>query len=232
MNDLLEECISSVKTEKKDYVAFQKFFCKDCRNSECRHAEGRNDLFSRRVAAQPDRLLNPLQLDPSQIKNFMVVDFEDNRRQALRIEIANKRGDWEVPGEIEIRDGVEELAKLNVTTSVDGASQRLAELKGKRLNLPDPQQRANEDFAIETEALMPPIEEIPEEEVRVAPDKETKTKPFEHPTLGNTPFPSQGIIIGDGPLPTPEKKLDAWEPDLAKKVQPGATITLGVEDNE
>lgn len=98
MADHLHDCMTDIK--ETDSAAFQETFCKRCRNPDCCHAMWSRDKFGTRVATQMDRLFKPSQADPRSSRYSMLVDFADMMETALRLEEADRRGDWEIPGSI------------------------------------------------------------------------------------------------------------------------------------
>jgi len=237
MADLLEECISDLSAPggPKDYPAFQETFCARCRNPSCAHAKWASDKFGARVQTQVDRFFHSPQGDPADPKYAELDDFQDCLREAIRLEAADRAGDWEVP-EVEISDGQPETARTGTTSHVDDAVRRLAQVKGREEpELPDPLEAAVEDFTKETETLM-------EEATPPAPEPGEGTPPeeprhFKGSTVGpgNTPLPEKGIVIGNSPVPEPQRRpgkaREDWSPkEKVETVQPGATIKMGDED--
>jgi hypothetical protein len=207
MNDFLEACISDIGT-KKDYPAFQSTFCNRCRNRECVHAKWAADKFAVRVAVQPDRMLHPQQADPTNPKYAQLTDFVDNLREAMRLEIADRRRDWEVP-EIPILDGRDDMANPEVTRVVDNAVRTLAQAKNPDCILPDLESKV-------------PEKPVPPKTNQQTPVPKAPTKPG----MGNTPV-KDGVMVGGGRKVQSEPE-DPWEPK--KKidiVESGAKITLG-----
>ena len=220
MDDFLEECLTDLAgPNNKDYRAFQETFCTRCRNPQCKHAKWAADQFGARVSTQVDRFFKPLLGDVKEPKYAMLVDFQDRLRQAMQLEIANKRGDWEVP-EIPILDGRPELAGTKTTSAVDEAIRQLAGAKGNTApSLPSP----DDEAPIETpgppqarEVLRPPVPQ--------------KTAPPAVPSKGNTPVPEGGILLGGPSRKPPAPAVDPWAVPAhrdAPVVSPGATIRFG-----
>jgi len=213
MKDFLQECMS--EDRGLDAKSFQEIFCAHCRNSNCTLARWGMDKFAQRVSTQENRLLKPQQLDPSLYPN-LPPNFLDMLQTALRLEIADKRGDWEIP-EILILDGHPEMAAQTITDAVDDAARVLAKSKGTELSLPEPQ---SEDVV----PVSPPQKDTP------TPPQPLPQESF--PKTSNTSWPSEGIIVGGGRAPasrTSPVTVDPWEPPAkqAPKVEPGARIRLG-----
>jgi len=135
MPDFLAECNAQGVSPKE----FRQTFCTRCRNPECQLAEWGTSLMDKRVVLQEQRLLHPQQADPRLPKyaHIQAADFQDMMREALRLEIADRRGDWEVP-EIDT-DGRVEVASTETTQAVDNAVRNLARAQGQsEPPLPEP----------------------------------------------------------------------------------------------
>ena len=230
MADFLSEC-NDQRVPPRD---FMDVFCKRCRNQECSSAGWADDLFSYRVSTQVERVLHAPQADSRLPKYAQIVaaDFKDMFREAMRLEIADQRGDWEIPAEIPILDGRDELAPSQTTQTVDDAVRSLAAARGqKEPEFPDP----NKEVMIEVEDPTP--EPIPEPE-EPAPKPATSRPQVAIGTtpLGNVPRTEEGIMVGGGPLPTamaPADPIDPWEPPLKDEIVPvGATVTLNKPNEE
>lgn len=236
--DLLEECITDLSApgSDRDYKAFQDTFCLRCRNGGCIHAKWVSDQFTARVALQPNRFFNPKFGDGQKPKYAEVIDFTDMFQEAMRLEIANKRGDWEIP-EVPIMDGQAENGAVSTTGVVDDAVRALAKSKGKKEpELPDPREAATEDFVDETEEMMAEenshCEEPPPPAPPPAPEPAPSLPPDAPYPMGNTPMPQGGLMVGGGPVPEPSPsgsttQEDDWTPKpVERKIQPGATIRM------
>lgn len=89
--DFWHECYDREVPERD----FRATFCNHCRNPECALAGWSKDLFSQRVQAQEDLLFNPKR----GMANRPLTDFGDLLHKAVRLEIADRRGDWSLPEE-------------------------------------------------------------------------------------------------------------------------------------
>lgn len=81
---------------------FASTFCRVCRNLECQRSGGSGAKWAKRIATQEDRLLNnPKFADPDdpRFKALREIDFPSAFREAMRQEIVDRRGDWNVPSE-------------------------------------------------------------------------------------------------------------------------------------
>jgi hypothetical protein len=184
--------------------------------------------MDQRVAEQAERLLNPTQADPSLSKYAHLGDFENMVKQAIQMEIADRRGDWEVPeipvtdGQVEVRpaDHLDAAVKaMRTPTSYGGTVEAKPDIVAE--GLPDP-----ETPLIVNEPL-PPKPQGP-----IVTREQPKPKTFVPPTVTNAPT-QQGAMIGGGPPPKAAPAadpVDPWAPPEtppAKKVQVGATVKMG-----
>lgn len=204
--DLLEGCISDISGPggKRDYRAFQETFCNRCRNPECVHAKWAADKFSARVITQVDRIFNPDQVASIQDPKYaQIPDFINVLQEAIRLESADRLGDWSIPEDpIPFRpEPVQEVEDL---------AQKMEEA----LSEPEPEEPESEpeEPPVSVPFEMPPVMVIPQQ-------KNTSVK--------------DGIMIGGDPIPQkkPVAKDDPWAP-TPKVVQPGAVIQMGGGDKE
>ena len=94
--DLLQEC-NDLRIPEKE---FRDLFCVRCKNPECVNAGFADSMWSARMLTQEDRLLiNPkfADLEDPQFQHLRSLDFPDMLQQAMRLEISDRRKDWEVP---------------------------------------------------------------------------------------------------------------------------------------
>ena len=106
MNDYWSECFDPKMggTPKE----FERTFCRVCKNPGCSRSATQGMSWTRRMATQMDRLFtNPNFADPNDPKfaDIRKTDFPSAVREAMRLEISDRRGDWGVPSE-------EDAAKL------------------------------------------------------------------------------------------------------------------------
>jgi len=207
---------------------FHQIFCVRCRNSDCTRAGYSVSLFADRVSTQVERLLiNPQFADLTlpQYAKINANDFPDAVRHALRIELANKRKDWEIPPEdLDIGAAMAELAGAVPVKATPPRHEGLeitvveeAEIHGETRD------------ATQVVAPQPPPEPV-------RPDVTETTK---QPVLiqrTNTAFPVGGVMI-DGSKPPTRKEppklavpVDPWAvPAPVENVVPvGAKIRLGL----
>tara|TARA_Y100000310_G_scaffold261537_1_gene270929 strand:- start:2071 stop:2820 length:750 start_codon:yes stop_codon:yes gene_type:complete len=241
MRDFLQDCMEDFRRKAKLDTPvspgdFRELFCSKCNNKECVNRQT-GDPLSLRVATQFERLTKAQQADPllPQYAQIVAKEWEDMTREALRLEIADRRGDWEVP-DIDVNDGVPLAAGRGRTNVVDEAVRDLAEAQGKATpHLPEiPPDR--DEFANEAADLPGELEGHPEEpeepkepeKAAPAPQHPKKNPTFRPGGRGNSE--DQSGMIGGGPIPPSEKPADPWAvvPDKGgKKVEAGATIKFG-----
>lgn len=220
--DLLRDCMASTGLPQDTQSAedFARFFCKLCWNTDCPRAEQVDLPWERRMATQVERLLThpnfAAENDP-RFENIRRIPFKDMFRDAVRLEIANQRGDWQVP--VLPGDPGEELETLappQHTDHVDQAAKALAQALGKEEpTIPEATEKP--------EAPVPPKEiPVPSHFVR----KENRSQ------QANTDFPLEGVMVGGDPIPeqapkTPE--VDPWAVPVQKgeKVSVGGTVKMG-----
>jgi len=84
---------------------FTDMFCKRCMNAACGRSAAEGTSWFRRVSTQEYRLLlHPKFADPRDPKYRDVanLDFRSALREAITLEIADRRGDWSIPTEAEV----------------------------------------------------------------------------------------------------------------------------------
>lgn len=84
---------------------FAGMFCNRCLNQECGRSAAEGTAWFRRVSTQEERLLiNPNFADPRdpRFRDVANLDFRSALKEAIAIEIADRRGDWSVPTDAEI----------------------------------------------------------------------------------------------------------------------------------
>jgi len=220
--DWLREC----NDQNVPTPEFTNIFCIRCRNLECSRAGYSGSLFADRVSTQVERLLtNPLFADLSlpQYAKIHAQDFPDAVRQALRIEIANKRKDWTLPPEdLNIEEAQRELVGSATPQPVKKAEEPASRI-GIQLQVDDDSEGGEDIIPILDDADEPVV---------------PKDKPLQPVVLNktNTAFPVGGVML-DGSRPTaqtikqaaPRVVVDPWAvPTPVENVVPvGAKIRLG-----
>lgn len=211
MNDLLQECMSDLKT--KDQAGFVDTFCERCRQPGCHRAKWAGDKFGSRVANQVDRLFHSEKADPTSSRYEHLQDFKNLMTEAMKLELSDRRGDWNVPN-IPDFDKVQMPKHMIYSEPVDEPDVPVDELT---------------DPAVTTAVVLPsrgPV--VPEgDPATVVPV--AKVGAAEVPR-GNTAVPAGGIMLG-GPEAPKKPVYDPWAVPLPVKgatvVQPGATIKMG-----
>ena len=201
----LSECLEDFTSLKLSQSEFRAQVCPRCRNGKCDFSPWKDDIFAQRVREQPERFFNPQQADPSSSRYDHLQDFESLLRRAMQLEIADRKGDWDIPN-IEVLDG--KVALLPASA-------------------PD---KATEEMVEEAVRSIPEEPEIPK--VPVVPVMRVKKAPEKMPERGNVPFKDEGIMIG-APAPSKAKSVvdDPWATpvkDDTKRVKPGARIRFGL----
>jgi len=119
--DMWEECYSGAYTEAFSPETFRDKFCAECNQVECINAGfSRKSRWARRMDTQVDRLLdNPkfADLEDPVFREIRKVDFPSAVREALRIHVSEKRGDWSVPSEGEVSSAAASLVGLAPPTA-------------------------------------------------------------------------------------------------------------------
>ncbi len=208
MKDLLSECMSDLKT--KDTAAFTETFCARCRQQGCDRAKWSGDKFGARVANQVDRLFHSEQADPTSSRYEHLQDFKNLFTEAVRYEISDQRGDWNVPN-------VPDFDKVQMPKHM---------IYSEPVDEPEPM----EDLGVSHDPAMlkswptKPPEGAPATVVPAAKVGAAQVK------TGNTSVPAGGIMLG-GPASPPKPVYDPWAVPIPVKgttvVKSGATIKMG-----
>lgn len=100
MNDLWNDCFDTKMGMSPD--EFSRTFCRVCRNPGCSRSITQKLSWTERMATQMTRLfVDPKFADPNdpQYADIRKIDFPSAVREAMRLEISDRRGDWTVPTE-------------------------------------------------------------------------------------------------------------------------------------
>jgi hypothetical protein len=102
MGDLWNECftLEAQMTPQQ----FETTFCQICRNGICDRSAANGVQWLKRILTQQERLLdNPHFADPNDpsFASIRERDFPSTLKEAMRLEISERKGDWSVPTEIE-----------------------------------------------------------------------------------------------------------------------------------
>lgn len=237
MQDFLLDCMEDFrrKANLSTPVApgeFRGLFCSKCKNLKCVNRQT-GDPLALRVATQFQRLTQPNQADPflPRYAQIAAKEWEDMTQEALKLVIADRRGDWEVP-EIEVTDGVALPAGRGPTNVVDEAVRNLASAQGKATpHLPEMPTDKDEFVNAAAELLgeMEVEEQEPEPDVTPPAPTHPKSNPTFRPGGRGNAVDQSGMIDGS-PAPPAEEQPDPWSVAPAtgdRKVEAGAVIKLG-----
>lgn len=84
---------------------FTDTFCNRCLNQECERSAAEGTTWFRRISTQEDRLLlHPRFADPrdSRFQGVASMDFRSALKEAITLELADRRGDWSIPTAAEV----------------------------------------------------------------------------------------------------------------------------------
>lgn len=233
--DLFNECHDRQSSPEE----FKKLFCNRCRNPRCILAGWAEDQFGKRVDTQLDRLFNTQVADPNdpRFAHLHEKDFPSLLNQAIRLNIADKRGDWSLP---------EQAPEVNVVLSpiegepADPASEELVEQAVKNLtgtqggqveasdqDTPkNPSQKPDKENqkSSATEPKSPEPQHFQDEKT-----SSTAPRPAPNQRLTNTPESDEGLMVGGGPVPNkpPEPESDPWAVPTETILKPGAKVNMG-----
>lgn len=234
--DLLRECNDQQIPPRE----FMGIFCNRCRNAACVNAGWSGGRWVDRMVTQVDRLLDHPQFADPNAEKFDPLRKLDFRELSEALVLRTKADPWGGP-EVHFADPSRETASNQI---VEDAVKALAASRGVS---PRP----------EPEPTPPKVEPPPESKPEPKPErrnpayfqqKDSAPAPVEPPReppkaipvplserLVNTPFPSEGVMIGGGPPPASPSSggADPWAapaPSLSNKsvkVAVGAKIKMG-----
>lgn len=222
---------------------FKQTFCFNCLNAGCRNSKAAGSSWMSRVLTQEERLLrNPLfaGADDPLFSAIRGVDFKDMLQQALALEVADRKNDWSIPTESEIR---EEASRMFLGNSPVGF-QPQEEQKKEPPPIEDPPKESwtvkgdgNTNYAVtRTEsgvwsctcnafkfsqskpAFCKHIELVSVKLSRSAPPPPTaepavkmpRPPPINVPLATNIRMPDSGLMIGGSQPPPQEPAHDPW----------------------
>jgi len=84
---------------------FTGTFCNRCLNQECERSAAEGTAWFRRISTQEDRLLlHPTFADPrdSRFQGVANLDFRSALKEAITLELADRRGDWSIPTDADV----------------------------------------------------------------------------------------------------------------------------------
>ena len=138
--DLLQDCVTSVQEKSNQRISpdhVTRTCCKYCRHPKCKRAGWAESRWQGRMDTQVDYLLdNPHFSDLTLPSHMEIHDFDwgDIRRQALKLEVSRRRGDWAPVTDADIdgpTDGVIEVGSEASVNAVDQALKALAKKRGQ-----------------------------------------------------------------------------------------------------
>ena len=110
--DLWNNCYDGEHRKAMTPEVFKQTFCDACMNSGCTNSKGAGTQWMKRMLTQEDRLLNNPQFadtDDPRFSGFAEMNFKNMMQEALAIEIADRKGDWEIPTQEEIGQAAAEM---------------------------------------------------------------------------------------------------------------------------
>lgn len=205
--DLIDGCMSDLQT--KDVALVETLCCQWCRNPQCQRAKA-GDRFAKRVSTQATRLLRPEYADPLSSRYEGLQDFKDMMESAMRLEIADRVGDWSIPS-------IPDFSKLQTPTNRPPRNFQHAEPVAE---VDEPVDEVAESVVAKDDGAPTdePVSALPPAKVGAA-----QLRP------GNTLVPIDGFMIGS-PVATTSAVTDPWTAPAKPKdtiVKPGATIKMG-----
>jgi len=245
--DLFNECFD----ERLPPAAFKQVFCGHCRNPTCSLAGWAADQFGARNAIQEERLYNPNVAHPDDPRygRLKEQDFPSLFHKAVRLEIADRRGDWSLPesnvvlapidpepASSESQDLVKEaVLSLKRENNPETISDEVID-RGSS-DTPESELRDQEDQDQVTPPEIPP--EQPEQNLASKTEKTEKSleasakasvERHQHPNQKNTDFEEGLMLEGASEFPSDEKTKqqrvqDSWKP--SKVIEPGSTVNMG-----
>lgn len=112
--DLTGECLEDVRKtlgEKVTDKDLRRFVCWACRNTECDHAKNADIPWTERMKTQMEKMFGSLRVtaspDDPRWEHLQDIEFPNLLREAIRLEVADRKGDWSVP---EFEDGLDMLS--------------------------------------------------------------------------------------------------------------------------
>lgn len=114
LRDLWGECYAG-EARAMPPEQFKQTFCAVCQNGGCKNSRAAGTLWARRMATQVEDLLtNPkfADMDDPMFREIRSLDFRDKVREALAIEVSNRKGDWSIPTDREVAQFAAELTGI------------------------------------------------------------------------------------------------------------------------
>lgn len=236
--DLFPECHASVDKNLSPRD-FMETFCRRCRNFNCVNAGYADSSWEHRMATQVDRLLdNPRFADPesSRYEEIRGMDFQSLLREAIALNEVDRRGDWSVPTDGDIRSSAAKIAigigqRLSGPDD-DGDGVHFAEIDDtppegmSDLNIESALAKLNpkkyaspSNFQGGDDSPDPPAPDPP------APDPRPS-----YPLSMNAPSQDGFVDVGathpHRSDPAPKQAKDPWAVETEKVVKPGTRIKI------
>lgn len=250
--DLFSECFDGRVSPEE----FKATFCDHCRNPSCALAKWDVDKFGGRVQTQMDRLFNPTFADPSNPKHQRVreQDFPSLFKEAIRLETADRVGDWSIPTENVVLANItptpaSDESKDLVEKAVRSLKGQDQEDQGKEQELASEAPKANSEDQEIRETVSTTSKTQRETDQKLTPNKEKSEKTsVSKQNVEKTPDPraassgqnntnfSDGFTIGgdlpsqdiDGTSSKKQRVLDSWGSSSGSNVvEPGTKVKMG-----
>ena len=236
--NLLSECNNLGLSPQE----FMDTFCRRCRNYTCTNAGWADSAWEYRMRTQVDRLFDErLEADPDDPRYERVreAQFPSLLREAIRLDLAEQKGDWSIPSdeevsrtmrvradEINFAPPADEIPDENTSTRIDDA---LEALTGKRPvrkedSSPDPANFIAAPEHVETsERVVPEQGSIAVESQPEPAPKNPQPRQPHTPQQYKLPDQTGAVIGGAAPPPT-----DPWSVSNKPKnvVDVGATVAM------
>lgn len=237
MRDFLSDCMSDFKQKAKLNVEvpvgdFKQLFCVKCKQ-QCAHRLS-GDPLAQRVATQFDRLVRAQKADSFLPKYAQIVAAEwlDMTKEALKLEIADRRQDWEVP--IPIPDTTAVVEEAVKSLSAEMPEDVVPEVWERALELA--KAKSYDQGYVEAiyrrllKGYVPPPEA---EDTKgsppppAAPKHPKKDPAFRPNARGNAPS-QDGMLLGPEGAPLTPKKVPVVDPwAVPVPATSGATVRAG-----
>lgn len=248
--DLFSECFD----ERLAPAAFKQVFCARCRNPTCSQAGWAADQFGARNALQEERLYSPniAHPDDPRYANLKAQDFPSLFHKAVRLEVADRKGDWSLPEANVVLAPIDpEPASSESQDLVKEAVLSLKRDSGPKTHLDEGIETTNQVISDVSEDQFRDQEDRDQESASEIPQATTpqnrtpKTQKTEKsseasakasvqrqqvPDQKNTDFEEGLMLEGASEFPSDDKTTqqrvqESWEP--SKVIEPGSTVNMG-----
>ena len=159
--DLFDGCYEGEHRKAMSPEEFTQTFCSACMNAGCQNSRGAGMKWTQRMMTQEERLLNNPDFAPENTAAILgLPDFPDMLRQALAVEISDRRGDWEPVTDADVGRAAAEMMGVIPPSSPAGFR-------------PEPVPEPVPEPEPEPEALDPePSDNDPSDPTTVTPDQQ------------------------------------------------------------